>query len=124
MTAAPFFDFEKGEFLIGRNGTITLVTGVEALINWIQKILRTVAGRYRIYFDSGYGNNLENLLIGKSLPRQYIAAEVERTVKDALLQNDEIISADSFSVEQNGAMLSVRFNVSTIYGEAEINEVI
>lgn len=121
---APFFDFEKGEFLIGRNGTITLVTGVEALINWIQKILRTVAGRYRIYFDSGYGNNLENLLIGKSLPRQYIAAEVERAVKDALLQNDEIISADSFSVEQNGAMLSVRFNVSTIYGEVEIIEVI
>lgn len=124
MTVQPFFDFEAGEFVTGRNGTVEMVCGVMDLKNRIQKILHTPKDRFLIYRDSGYGNRLEELLIGKTLPREYIVSEVERQVKDAVLKNPDVSAVDSFDIVQDGARLSISFRVLSDYGSTEISEVI
>ena len=124
MIVTPIFNFRTGEFDLGRNGAVTLVCGMDGLKNWIQKILHTPRGRYPIYGDSGYGNRLEDLLVGRSLPREYVTAEVERQVKEALLQNPEIHAVDSFDIRQDGARLEISFRVSSVYGNAEMTEVV
>ena len=124
MTVQPFFDFEAGEFVTGRNGTVEMVCGVMDLKNRIQKILHTPKDRFLIYRDSGYGNRLEELLIGTTLPREYIVSEVERQVKDAVLKNPDVSAVDSFDIVQDGARLSISFRVLSDYGSTEISEVI
>lgn len=124
MTVQPFFDFEAGEFVAGRNGTVEMVCGVMDLKNRIQKILHTPKDRFLIYRDSGYGNRLEELLIGTTLPREYIVSEVERQVKDAVLKNPDVSAVDSFDIVQDGARLSISFRVLSDYGSTEISEVI
>ncbi len=124
MTVQPFFDFEAGEFVTGRNGTVEMVCGVMDLKNRIQKILHTPKDRFLIYRDSGYGNRLEELLIGTTLPREYIVSEVERQVKDAVLKNPDVSAVDSFDIVQDGARLSISFRVISDYGSTEISEVI
>lgn len=120
MTVQPKFDFETGEFVTGRNGAVTMACGLEGLKNWISKALHTPRGRYRIYGDSGYGNRLEELLVGKTLPREYVIAEAERQVKETLMQNPEIQAVDSFDLRQDGARLDISFRVTSIYGGAEM----
>ena len=120
MTVQPKFDFETGEFVTGRNGAATMACGLEGLKNWIRKVLHTPRGRYRIYGDSGYGNRLEELLVGKTFPREYVIAEAERQVKETLMQNPEIQAVDSFDLRQDGARLDISFRVTSIYGGAEI----
>lgn len=123
MTAEPLFDFEAGEFVTGRNGAVQLVCGLEGLKNWISKILHTPRGRFGIYGDSGYGNRLEELLVGRTLPREYIIAEAERQVKEAILRHPDVQAVDSFDARQDGARLEISFRVASAYGGFEIAEV-
>lgn len=122
MTAEPLFDFDKGEFVFDRGGSVRLVTGQEGLKNWIRKILHTPLGRYRIYGDSGYGNRLEDLLIGKTLPREYLIAEAERIVKETILQHEDVQAVDSFDISIDGSRLTVAFRVQSVYGSMDIDD--
>ena len=127
MKVEPKFDFTTGDFVVGHNGKIPLYSGRDALINRIEKALRTAKARFKVYLinEEGkkYGNGLERL-IGKSFPRDYVSAEVERDVKETLLADSEIIAVDSFSVVQNDATLNISFKVTHIYGSDELTEVI
>ena len=68
------FDFEKGEVDTTRGGNLSLISGKTALIGRIQKVLRTAKNRFDVYFDSGFGNDTERCLIGKSYPQAYVTA--------------------------------------------------
>ena len=124
MTVEPLFDFETGEFVMDRNRNPVLVTGKEGLKNWLRKILHTPLGRYEIYQNTGYGTRLEELLVGKSFPAGYMTAEVERCVREAALQNPDILNIDSFSVRQEGARLYISFRADTVYGGIDTGEVL
>lgn len=55
----PAFDFQKGDFII-INGRPKMTVGRERIKNWVQKILNTQKGRYKIYNGTGYGINIED----------------------------------------------------------------
>ena len=57
----PAFDFQKGDFII-INGRPKMTVGRERIKNWVQKILNTQKGRYKIYNGTGYGINIEDTL--------------------------------------------------------------
>ena len=48
----PAFDFQKGDFII-INGRPKMTVGRERIKNWVQKILNTQKGRYKIYNGTG-----------------------------------------------------------------------
>lgn len=112
------FDFKKCEFVV-ENGNVVTVTGLEALKVWIDKILHTQLGRYKIYSGSSYGANIEDLVIGKSYGLGFTQSELKREIETALVQNDDIHSVTDFSVTQNGDKLTAKFTLNTSYGEEE-----
>ena len=124
MLVEPLFDFESGEFVFARNGDIYLVAGEEALKNWIRKTLHTAAGRYRIYNGTPYGTRIEELLVGKVLPRDYLLAETERYVREAICRNPEVTGIDEFALTKDGALVSISLRVKSVYGETDVTEVI
>lgn len=62
----PAFDFQKGDFII-INGRPKMTVGRERIKNWVQKILNTQKGRYKIYNGTGYGINYRRYFCRKEL---------------------------------------------------------
>jgi len=108
------FDFKKGEFVM-KDGKLVVLEGIDALKMWIVKVIRTEKFRFRIYEsedDEQYGVLLEDL-IGSSFDREFIEAEIEREVTEALLLHEYIISVDEWQFERNSKKMAIIFAVTT-----------
>lgn len=108
------FDFKKGDFVM-KDGKLVVLAGIEALKMWIIKVIRTEKFRFRIYEsenDEQYGVMLEDL-IGSNFDREFIEAEIEREVTEALLLHEYIISVDEWQFERNSKKMTVSFAVTT-----------
>ncbi|SET55350.1 Protein of unknown function [Natronincola peptidivorans] len=109
------WDFETGDFKL-KDGKLVTVEGVEYIKIWISKVLRTEFGTliYKSYGSEHHG------LIGKVLDRDFIKSELQRTIREALLQNKAIISVTNFEFQLEEALLTIKLNVATIYGNTEV----
>lgn len=107
------FDFDKGEFTL-KDGNLVLVDGIEYLKTWIQHILRSKRGTL-LYKESNYGSEYE-YLIGQRLPTSMFMSELERMIRETLLQNDKIQDIENFNIERVKSRLIVSFDVSSDYG--------
>lgn len=110
------FDFKAGEFKM-KNGNPVVLSGIDALKLWIQKCIRTQLNRYSIYKGRQYGANIEDLVIGKSYNFDFAESELRREIETALLQNEDIQSMSSFSVEKTGSALDISLTLITVYGK-------
>ena len=98
-----------------------MTVGRELIKNWVQKILNTQKGRYKIYNGTGYGINIEDTFVGKNYNRDYIRSEVKREITEILTANEDIVSIDNFNMEVDGSLLTVSFTINSVYGD--INDV-
>lgn len=89
--------------------------GIEAVTQAIYNILNTERYRYIIY-SWNYGVELQDLF-GK--PMDYVMAELERRITEALVQDDRINAVDSFEFEEGRKKLLVTFTVHTKYGDVQ-----
>lgn len=101
------------------NGYNDLIDGVKQSVF---KILNTERYNHYIY-SKNYGIELESLF---GEPISYVCPEIERRITEALIQDDRIVSVDSFSFELNKKRsVHVTFMVHTIFGdfssEKEVN---
>ena len=87
---------------------------LEAVKQSVYKILNTERYGYLIY-SWNYGIELIDLY-GK--PPMYVCPELERRVKEALLQDDRITGVDKFEFDvSNKGVVSVTFTVHTLFGD-------
>lgn len=104
------------------NNTISggYVDGLEALKQAIYKILNTERFDYLIY-SWNYGVEIKNL-IGEHI--SYVIPELERVIKEALLQDDRIEDVTDFEFSTNGNVVTTKFKVISKEGVAEIEKVV
>ena len=99
------------------------IDGVEAIRQYVYKVLSTERASFAIYgTDEGinYGVELQRF-IGK--PFSFISSDIERTVSEALLQDERILAIKVFVIgETINDTLEVSFTVSTLYGDIKISE--
>lgn len=94
------------------------VSGLEAVRQFVEKVLRTDKYSYAIY-DWYYGNELYNL---KGKPFEYITAELPRIIEEALLVDNRILSITDYEFEKIGVdAMTVSFTVNSIYGSINYN---
>lgn len=110
------FDFKDGEFKM-KNGNPIILTGVDALKMWVQKCIRTQLNRYSIYKRHQYGANIEDLVIGKSYGAGFAESELKREIEDALLQHEDILNLNNFTVTHEKRVMNISFTLETTYGE-------
>lgn len=90
----------------------------EAIMQLVMKILYTERYAYVIY-SSQYGVELDRL-IGKDY--DFIVSDLERTIIEALLADDRILSITGFVAEQTAIdRMTVTFTVNSVVGSANIN---
>lgn len=92
------------------------VDGLDALKQAIYKVLSTERFDCPIY-SFGYGIAWREL-IGEERP--YVRAEARRMIREALERDDRIREVDGFRFDFSGDFCHCAFNVSSIYGEIEI----
>lgn len=112
------YDF-KNKTLLLKNGKTYLVEGNEALRIWIYFTLVTARYRYTAY-DSAYGSEIENQLIGLSMEDEIIQMEMERYITETLMPNpyiEELLEFD-FILLPDG--IDVGFTCRSIYGAQRI----
>lgn len=91
--------------------------GLDAVKQSIFKILNTERYAYLIY-SWNYGIELTDLY---GQPLMYVCPEIERRVKEALLQDDRITGVDDFEFNTSKkGVVSVTFTVHTFFGD--VNE--
>ncbi|MFB9327004.1 DUF2634 domain-containing protein [Paenibacillus aurantiacus] len=105
------WDFEAGDFRLV-DGRPVVLTGMAYLQVWIQKVLRTP--KDTLIYDA-YGSGHRSL-IGQNLHPDYTQAELEREVREALLQNEAITGVHTFTFTQSSAGMHVTFIVESLYG--------
>lgn len=106
-------DFSTGK-LTGR-----IITGLDAIIQWIKIVL--ITDRYVFpQYSWSHGSDLSTL-IGQNYDEDYISTEVKRMIKEALSVDDSIIGFDDLVCEMKGDRLTISFAVNTLYGRGEIN---
>lgn len=106
---------------INRNIISDYCDGTEAMIQAIWKILNTERYQY-IMYSWNYGIELYDLY-GKRV--EFVCAELERRIQDALLQDDRIISVDGFEFDASTKkVVKVTFTVHTIFGDFELEKAV
>ena len=89
------------------------VDGVDALMQFIRKVLSTDKYAFEIY-DWYYGNELIKL-VGNSY--DYVVTRIPNIFREALLVDDRIKDVRNFSFEKSGLdSISVSCQVDTVYG--------
>ena len=91
----------------------------EAMKQAIYKIIRTERYKYIIY-DWNYGIELEDLF---GMPVNYCVPEIERRIREALLQDTRISEVNNFEfyTSKKGIVL-VKFTAYTEFGEVNITD--
>ena len=91
----------------------------EAMKQAIYKILRTERYKYIIY-SWNYGIELEDLI---GMPVNYCVPEIERRIKEALLQDMRIEDVTEFEFDTTKkSVVLVKFKAYTEFGNIEIQE--
>lgn len=101
------------------------ITGIcdklEAVKQTVFKILSTERYEYIIY-SWNYGIELKDLF---GQPIMYVCPEIERRIREALLQDDRITAVDSFEFNfPKKGVVSVKFTVHTPFGNLEEETVV
>lgn len=108
--------FESKTYKVSDDKIEGFVDELEALKQAIYKILGTEQYEYVIYsFD--YGIPWKEL-VGQE--RAYVRAEMKRMIQEALLLDNRISDVDGFKFSFLGDTCKCSFNVTSIYGNLEI----
>ena len=87
--------------------------GLPAMRQAVEIILHVERFKWQIY-SSNFGSELDEL-IGEDAA--YIESEVPRRIADAFSVDSRILGAKNFTFTQAGDVLTVTFDVETVYGE-------
>ena len=92
------------------------VDGLEAYKQAVHKILNTERYEHLIY-SWDYGVELKALF---GQPIAYVVPELERRIREALMQDDRTVSVDNFQFDTSKfGEVAVTFKATSIYGETE-----
>lgn len=92
---------------------------LDALVQSVYCRLRTQRGQFPIYGEL-YGLPL-NELIGQTAPLVYV--NITSAITETLLDDDRITGVGNFVYDVSGNSVTVSFQVSSVFGEADIEGV-
>lgn len=89
----------------------------EAIIQSVYLILQTERYESMIY-NWYYGTEIDSL-IGKN--RDYVISELQRRIKEAIIEDDRIIDVTDFNITFNKDYAEIRFTINSNIGDITLN---
>ncbi len=105
-------DFDTGQM------TGKIVEGKEAIKVWIWNCLHTSRFRYGIHsWDFGWD---PEEYVGKAVTAEYIQADAQTEIEEALMMNPYITGIDDFNAVKEDDCLTVTFTALTAFGDVDM----
>lgn len=105
--------FANRDYNASREKVQGFVTDLEALRQSIWRRLNTQQFEYPVY-SFLYGVNWRDLIGNEP---EYVRAEMKRMITETLMQDDRILSVESFTFVFSGIICICTFQVFSIFGE-------
>lgn len=127
----PFYDIEeetekptKTYYLDLDSGRIIgTIDGIEAINQAIRKAI--ITARYKcLIYDSDYGGELKDMIYDEVSTPELIETALPELIKDALSQDTRILDIYDFEFRFSHDEAFITFKADTVFGEAQISEVI
>lgn len=90
------------------------IDGLAALSQAVRLMLQVERGENEMFSDE-YGLQVGDL-VGQDYP--YVAAELERRIKECLIQDERVLAVEDFTVSAQGSRVAASFKVKSVYGES------
>lgn len=94
--------------------------GIEAIKQAIYCILNTERFEHSIY-SWNYGIEMKHLIGENSI---YVISELERVIREALLQDERILEVNNFDFEVKQNTILAKFTVFTVLGKLEMDKAV
>lgn len=110
------FNYKTGQHEIV-DGRIIETSSDETITQWIEKVLRTVTNKYKIYKiddDDSFGISMYEMILDKSIPFGFITSELKREITEQIKSHRYIKNADNFKFERDKRTLNIYFDVELI----------
>ncbi len=120
------FDYEKGEHIIV-DGRLVECSSDETVIQWIEKVLRTELGKYKVYTTDetiDFGISIYQYIGLKKLPAGYLFSELKREITEQLLQHRFIKSVEDYTNVREKRGVHINFTCVLVNGNKLQKDVI
>lgn len=109
-------DFESGRL------TSELISGLDAIRQYVYLALRTPRYAYAIYSDE-FGSEIEELLADTEVTLEFKKMELPRLIEEALIYDDRISEVNNFEIKHIDDQFHIKFTVVSNVGVLEMEEV-
>ena len=117
------FDYERGRFIMV-DGSPKKDRTITAIKQWVELMLRTKRGKYRVYEESRFGTHLEDIIGQRQMPKGYLNSEMKREITEACSLCPYITRVDNFRYEREGGRLWVFFDLWTDTERTEVKSIV
>lgn len=120
------FDYDKGCHVL-KDGRFVECTALEAVMQYIEHVLRTELDKYRVYKvekDDDFGISVYRYIGSKKLPPDYFASELKREITEQMENHKYIDYVDGYKYEFKERKLFAEFTCHLIGGETVTKKVI
>lgn len=118
------FDFDTGQHRVV-DGAVKECDELTAIKQWLELMVKTTLDKFLVYKDTGFGTSAEKFIGRRTLPKGFVASELEREIKESCLLNPAIERADDFSVTRTTRGMQIAFTAYLINGElVEVNNIV
>lgn len=104
----------NNDVLIGRDGNLAFVSGLDAVVQNCRSIMQTNLGECAL--DTTRGVPLFGAVFDRLNPQQFEAAG-----RAALAAIAGVVSVKSFTVGRRGAVTTYAATIQTLFGDGEVN---
>lgn len=119
------FDFKSNRVVI-KNGKVTFLDEVYRVKQWVEILLRTELGKYRVYDDTEFGILSLYKLRGNSFfNTPFGVSELERELKEKIKNKKEVKEVVNFSMNIDFNTLKISFTIKLKSGNtlSDVSEV-
>lgn len=102
---------------------IGMTDRLDAVIQAIRKVIATPRFDCLIY-DDQYGSETASGNLAEGATQAYLETAIEGFIRDALSQDTRILDIGDFEIEFEDDSTYISFSIDTIFGSAQIEEVI
>lgn len=122
-TKEILFNFKTKRVVI-KDGKVVMASKVEAVIQWIELLIRTEVDKYNVYKETEFGLTNLYALRGHSIyETPFFIMELERELKEKIESKSEISLVKDISTEHNFNKLIITLTVELVSGETLTSEV-
>ena len=114
LKAGPLFDYEIGDFVLDGQNRVVYVDGRDNYMLWCLKALRTQLGACGAY--EGFGIDFDGAQ--DQATREAVQSAMERTITEALMENEATDSVHDFVFDWDGSELYIMFAIEPKEWEA------